>query len=113
MGQTITLFAALWTLSVLPPLCTSGLLVHPCDCDSPSGCSHETECLDDPCCAVVIVRLESSPRASGLPDLTAAPLDDAPTLPADDRLRLPNHRHSQPVRRGNRTYADSDIPLLI
>jgi len=59
MGRGITLFAGLWTFVALPSLCTAGVLVHPCDCETPAGCSHEAECSDDPCNAVTPPREDS------------------------------------------------------
>src|SRR3972149_3075250 len=65
MGRTITLLSAFWAFSI-PMLCTSGVLVHPCDCESPTGCGHETKCADDPCNVTVIVQNGSSIRAFDL-----------------------------------------------
>ena len=113
MERTVTLLAAVWTFTVLPSLCTSGLLVHPCDCDSPSGCRHETECSDDPCCAAVIVQPDLSVRALALPELTAAPLDDAATVGADELCAAPLQRPSQSLDRWRHAFSDNDLPLLI
>mgnify|MGYP001594619423 FL=1 len=112
MVSTLTLLSACWAFSI-PLLCTSGMLVHPCDCESPTGCGHETECSDDPCNVTVIVQNGSSIRAFNLSELVAAPLDDAPlvaveAMPCSFTLRL-----VEPPGQDNRPYADSDLPLLI
>lgn len=112
MGRTLTLFSACWAFSV-PMLCTSGLLVHPCDCDSPSGCDHETECSDDPCNATAIVQNSASPRTIDFSELVAAPLDDAPLLAVEAMLCSFALRWVEPPGKSHRPYADSDVPLLI
>lgn len=50
-----------WTLVLLPALCTAGVVTHPCaphesnqpahesHGDDESGCSHESNCSQDPC----------------------------------------------------------------
>lgn len=37
----------LWALFALPALCVAGVVLHPCDCGT--ECSHEENCLSDPC----------------------------------------------------------------
>ena len=112
MGRTIILLSACWAFSV-PLLCTSGLLVHPCDCDSPNGCDHETECSDDPCNATSIVQNGSSPRAFDFSELVAAPLDDAPLVAIEAMLYRYTLRLVDPTGLCHRPYADGDLPLLI
>lgn len=84
MGRAITaqlrrstlLFAGVWTFVALPALCTSGILVHACDCESSTGCGHETECADDPCASVALAREETAgDQLVGL--LVNAPLEPA------------------------------------
>lgn len=112
MARTITLLSAFWAFSV-PLLCTSGLLIHPCDCDSPSGCDHETECSDDPCNATAIVQNGSSVRTLDHSELVAAPLDDAPLVAVEAMLCSFSFRLVEPSGQDNRPYAESDLPLLI
>ena len=112
MGRTITLLSAFWAFSI-PMLCTSGVFVHPCDCESPTGCGHETKCADDPCNVTVIVQNGSSVRAYVLSELVAVPLDHA-ALVAVDAIRCGFTLCTvEPPWRDNRPYADSDVPLLI
>lgn len=85
MGRIVTLLAACWASSV-PWLCTSGVLVHPCDCESPTGCDLETECSDDPCNVYAIVQDSSSVRAMDYSELVAVPLDDAPLVAVEAML---------------------------
>jgi len=112
MGQTVTLLSACWAFSI-PLLCTSGLLVHPCDCESPTGCGHETECSDAPCNVTVIVQNGSSLRAFDFSELVAAPLDDTPLVAIEAMLCSFTLRLVEPTGQDNRPYADSDLPLLI
>ena len=112
MGRTITLFSACWVYSV-PLLCTSGLIVHPCDCESPNGCDHETECSDDPCNATAIVPNGSTLRAFDFCELVAAPLDHAPLIAVDAMLCSFSLRQSKPPGQYHRPFADGDLPLLI
>jgi len=112
MGRILSLLFACWAFSV-PLLCTSGALVHPCDCESPTGCGHETECSDDPCAVTVIVQNGSSIRAFDLSDLVAAPLDDA-SLVAVEAMECSFSLHLvDPPGQCHRPHADSDVPLLI
>ena len=74
-GGGILLFAGVWTFVALPSLCTLGVLVHACDCESPTGCGHETECADDPCASV------ATPREETAGDQLAGLLLDAPLEP--------------------------------
>lgn len=112
MDRSITLLSAFWAFSI-PMLCTSGVLVHPCDCESPTGCGHETECSDDPCNVTVIVQNGTSVRAFDDSELCATPLDHA-ALIAFEAIRCSiTLRTVEPPWRGNRPYADSDVPLLI
>ena len=60
LGRLMVLFAGVWTFVALPSLCTSGVLVHACDCESSTGCGHETECADDPCASVAPPREETA-----------------------------------------------------
>ena len=112
MGQSVTLFSACWAFSV-PLLCTSGTLVHPCDCESPTGCGHETECSDDPCNVTVIVQNGSSVRSLDPSELVAAPPVDAPlvaveAMPGRFALHL-----FEPPGQDHRPFAASDTQLLI
>lgn len=76
LGRLIVLFAGVWTFVALPSLCTSGVLVHACDCESSTGCGHETECADDPCASVAPPREETAgDQLVGL--LVNAPLEPA------------------------------------
>ncbi len=112
MGRTITLLSALWAFSI-PVLCTAGVLVHPCDCESPTGCGHETECSDDPCNVTVIVQNGSSHRVFEHSEFVAVPLDHTPLVVIEAmRCSLTSHR-LELTWRDNRPYADSDVPLLI
>ena len=112
MGRTITLLCAVWAFSI-PSLCTSGLLVHPCDCESPAGCGHETECSDDPCNVTFIVQNGSSARTFDLYELVAVPLDDAPLVAVEATLRSFALRFAEPPGPFDRPHAESDLPLLI
>ena len=89
------------------------MLVHPCDCESPTGCGHETKCSDDPCNVTVIVQNGSSVRAFNLSELVAAPLDHAPLVAVEAPLRGFTFYVSKPPGQYHRPYADSDLPLLI
>lgn len=60
LGAGILLFAGVWSFVALPALCVSGVLVHACDCESSTGCGHETECADDPCASVAPLREETA-----------------------------------------------------
>ena len=112
MAQIVTLLSACWAFSV-PLLCTSGVFVHPCDCESPTGCGHETECSDAPCNVTVIVQIDSSVRAFYLSELAAAPLDHAPLVAVEAMLCSFTLRLVVAPGQDNRPYADSDLPLLI
>jgi hypothetical protein len=112
MCRTMTLLSACWAFSI-PLLCTAGVLVHPCDCESPTGCDHETECSDDPCNVIVIVQNDSSVRAFDLSELVAAPIDHAPLVAVDAMLCRFTLRLVEAPGQDNRPYADSDLPLLI
>ena len=112
MGQTVTLLSACWAFSI-PLLCTAGVLVHPCDCESPTGCGHETECSDDPCSVTVIVQNGSSVRAFDHSELVAVPLDHAPLVAVEAMLRSFTLRLAEPPGQFHRPYADSGLPLLI
>jgi len=89
------------------------MLVHPCECGSPTGCDHETECSDDPCNVTVIVQNGSSVRGFDHTELVAAPLDDAPIVAVEAILSRLTLRLIEPPGRDNRPFADSDLPLLI
>jgi len=112
MGRIITLFSACWAFSV-PLLCTSGMLVHPCDCESSSGCDHETECSDDPCNATAIVQNGTSMRAFNLTELVAAPINFAPLIAMDAAWCSVPLRWVQPPSSCHRPHGDGELPLLI
>lgn len=112
MGQSLTLLSACWAFTV-PLLCTSGVLVHPCDCESASGCGHETECSDDPCNVTFIVQNCSTVRGFDLSELVAAPLDDAPLIAVEATFCSFTLHFAEPPGQDHRPYADSILPLLI
>ena len=112
MGRILSLLSACWAFSV-PLLCTSGMLVHPCDCESPTGCGHETECSDDPCNVTVIVQNGSSVRGFDHSEFVSAPLDDAPLVAVEAMGCSFTLRLVESPGDDNHPYADSDLPLLI
>lgn len=112
MVRTILLILACWAFSV-PLLCTSGILVHPCDCDSPSGCDHETECSDDPCNATAVVQNGLSLRTFGFSELIASRLGDAPSFFIEKMCCKAPRQSPESPGVDNRPYAEGDLPLLI
>lgn len=136
MRGIVAIAVAVGALLVLPALCISGLIIHPCECadalegkceagcahepdggheshgDHESGCGHESECSDDPC-TNLFVRYE---RLGD--DFDAAPDAAAPCFVSD---LTSAQRGTQVARRENVCWPDSrtlpipisDVPLLI
>jgi len=112
VGRTITLLTACWGLTLLPNLCTAGVLVHPCECDSPEGCSHETECADDPCNTTAVIQKETTVRALEFLTLCIAlPPDQFKVCDPAAALETPLPFGSQ--LSADRPFPDSDTPLRI
>lgn len=107
------MLAGLWTFAALPALCTAGVLVHPCDCQSDKGCSHETECSDDPCNSVAPPREEST--WTHVEALLAAliPILDVPREDAFVLTPFPPGVTASILDLAEIPYFDSDTPLLV
>lgn len=112
MGLKIVLFAGVWTFSLLPALCTAGVLVHPCDCESNDGCGHESECSDDPCASVAPPREENAGEVTPQSCGVVLILDSYSGGVVD--LELIGLRPPLiPTLSTSAAYFDSDLPLLI
>ena len=113
MGRTLTLLSAGWALTLLPVLCTAGVLIHPCECDSPVGCSHESECADDPCNSATLPQTENALRTTEVPVQVPAflPAEGAGAGLTPHSIAL--RRSRWPLRWAHRPFPESDIPLLV
>lgn len=104
-----------WTLLLLPALCSGGWLLHPCDCDSTTGCEHEADCASDPC-EIGVARSDSWSQSDGDLDATAlrspAAVDDPSYRPQSASRRfapLPS-----PLAFAKALpFPPADLPLLI
>ena len=97
-------------LIVVPGLCMAGVLLHPCDCDSGTSCTHEVACRSDPCGEAAI---RPAPVAQATPTDLALPLTDpvsafAGPLPT---WNPPADHMSRSVF--GRPLHESDVPLRI
>jgi hypothetical protein len=101
-----------WSLIAMPALCVGGAVGHPCDCGTTSGCSHESDCENDPCSGST-ARVEKQTDEVSAPG-PAAPLGSAcGTVTSDMVARLLLADVFGPPSGPSLPYRDSDIPLLI
>lgn len=112
MARLSPVILTTWALLLVPWLCVGGLLHHPCEADDGAACApHESDCDEDPCARLVLVR--SEPRESGHPAAApmAAPGPVQPKLTPSDPLaacRMPANALPEtiPIRSG-------ELPLLL
>jgi hypothetical protein len=129
----LPLLVALWAVVVSPTLCVGGWLNHPCahkepenhSCEESDGavgppseshkhdCTHEDNCLADPCSPLVrphddhsyVVLADPNPSVIGDDD---HPARKASCHPSNIEVRPPPNSHHTK----GRPFADRDIPLL-
>ena len=110
MRPFVTLLA-LWAL-VVPTLCLAGAFGHACgscdDCGNEIACTHEEECLGDPCTEEIIRPASRVGVPATLPFATvAAPLPPVRVASAPT-VRPISRQFPSPL-----PLPESDLPLLI
>ncbi|MHC4064177.1 MAG: hypothetical protein ACYSUQ_06550 [Planctomycetota bacterium] len=125
MNRCVAIILCLLVFHVVPALCVSGVLAHPCGCEETAGCDaecepnpgtcqcqHEADCGDDPCGTVLTKPKSDENDAAALVQPSVAPAD----LPDDDHRRCtstgPQVRWES-LPRDALPYHPSDLPLLL
>ncbi|MFQ5412716.1 MAG: hypothetical protein ACE5EC_10480 [Phycisphaerae bacterium] len=113
MKRIGTILIAVWALLLMPALCTAGVLLHACECGAETGCSHETDCSDDPCGTLVTSGRTQRMLVEFMPATLPSPVccasSDDPDH-ASDQFRM---EERQPLPCPHLPFPMSDIPLLV
>jgi hypothetical protein len=111
MKQLLFLAITLWVF-LTPTLCVAGVLEHLCDDCVEESCTHEEECVEDPCPDFLIRPSVSSDDRDG----DSMPVCLAPRFLVDTGMFLRKGAHPailQQDPRSNLPVRESELPLLI